>query len=81
MSNPFERARKIRKGELDNEMPPYEELTGWIQRVSVTQLPGLLSACVHACVVQDVFQEGRLLEWVKAAEVNAKDPNSILRKG
>lgn len=80
MSDPFERAKLIRAGKLDGEMPDFEELTGWLQRVPMTWLPALLAACVHQCVIQGVFQEGRLIDLVKAAEERAKDPTSILRQ-
>jgi hypothetical protein len=82
MSNdPFERAKLIREGKLDDELPDYEELTGWLQRVPQTWLPGLLAACVHQCVVQDVFKAGGLSAFVKSAEAKAQDPASVLRKG
>lgn len=79
-SDPFKREREIREGKLDNEMPGFEELTGWLHRVPMTWLPALLASCVHQCVLQGVFQEGRLVEVVKGAEERAKDPTSILRK-
>ena len=62
------RAALIRDGKLDNEMPCFEELTGWLQRVPMTWLPALLSHTVHQCVLQGVFQDGKLVEHVKAAE-------------
>jgi hypothetical protein len=76
----FEKAKLIREGKLDDELPDYEELTGWLQRVPVTWLPSLLSACVHQCVVQGVFREGGLAQFVKSAEERSADPTSILRK-
>ncbi len=79
-ADPFERAKLIRAGKLDNAMPDFEELTGWLQRVPMTWLPALLAASVHQCVIQDVFQPGRLLELVKNAEARASDPTSILRQ-
>lgn len=79
MSDPFERARLIRKGELDNEMPDFEELTGWLQRVPQTWLPALLAACVQQCVIQNVFQEGGMNQLVSVTATAAKDPSSVLR--
>ena len=55
MTDQFERVSKIRKGELDSERPTYEELTGWIHRVPVTQLPGLLLHVVACCLSSPVF--------------------------
>jgi hypothetical protein len=78
-SDPFARAKMIRAGKLDNEIPNFEELTGWLERMPMTWLPAFLMACVHQCVVRDVFQGGGLVECVKGAEERAKDPTSILR--
>lgn len=80
MNDPFERAKKIRTGELDAEMPSYDELAGWLQRVPMTWLPGLLRQCVASCVHDDVFQPDALKLFVEVAEREAKDPASILRK-
>lgn len=80
MSDPFERARLIREGKLDNERPDYDEMTGWIQRFPATMLPGLLSQCVYACVAEDCFVEGGLAVFVARAEQNAKHQESVLRK-
>jgi hypothetical protein len=80
MPDPFENAKLIRQGKLDHEMPDYEELAGWLQRVPKTWLPSLLSACVHACEVQQVFKAGMIVGFVKSAAKAANDPTSILRK-
>lgn len=32
MIDPFEKGKQIRRGELDDEIPNYDELTGWQQR-------------------------------------------------
>lgn len=79
MRDPFEKARKIRKGELDAELPMFDELTGWFQRVPKTWLPGLLRAVVAACVNQKIFHDGKLVGYVERCEKIAKDPYSMLR--
>lgn len=81
MSNdPFEKAKAIRRGELDSEIPTFDELRGWIQRVPVTWLPALLAQVITCCVVDNVFQPGKLIAFAKRAEEKAADPNSIFRK-
>lgn len=78
--DPYAKSKAIRKGELDNELPSYEEISGWFQRVPITWLPALLSACVHQCAVKGVFQDGQLIEFAKAIEAKAKGPAAgILR--
>ena len=73
MSDPFERAKQIRRGELDDEMPDYSELTGWLQRVPVTWLPGLLADAVQLCAIRKVFQDGKLIPFCERAETKAGD--------
>lgn len=78
--DPFQREKDIRAGKLDDEMPGYEELTGWLQRIPKTWLPGLLANVTHQCVVQNIFQDGKLLPFVERAELQAKHfPESVLR--
>lgn len=82
MSDPFERAKAIRRGELDDEMPDYEELTGWMQRVPMTWLPGILAQVVTCCVAHRVFKDGGLMRFVDKARVVAADINAAsLRDG
>lgn len=78
--DPFELAKAIRRGEKDDELPDYEVLTGWLQRVPVTWLPALLAYVVTQCVVRNVFQTGKMLPYCERAELLANDPTSILRK-
>lgn len=73
MSDPFERAKAIRRGELDDEMPDYDELTGWVQRVPMTWLPGILAQVVTCCAVRKVFTSGGLSRFVERAERDAVD--------
>lgn len=78
--DPFELAKAIRRGEKDDELPDYEVLTGWLQRVPVTWLPAVLGYVVTQCVVRNVFLPGKLLAYCERAELLANDPTSILRK-
>lgn len=77
--DPFERAKKIRAGELDAEMPSFEELTGWLERVPQTWLPAILSACATQCAVQKVFQPGAMVKKVGVAEARAQQTDWMLR--
>ena len=78
MSDPIERARQIRAGEIDAELPDYEELSGWLQRVPMTWLPGLLIDTVKQCVVRSVFKDGGL-ERIVAAAIKQAGPGCELR--
>lgn len=78
--DPFALAKAIRKGEADDQLPDYEVLTGWLQRVPVTWLPALLGYVVTHCVVRNVFQPGKMVPYCERAELLANDPTSILRK-
>lgn len=73
MPDPFERARRIRAGELDGEMPSFEELTGWLGRVPITWLPGLLAKTVEMCVLCEAFRPDKLLPFVQRAFDSAGD--------
>jgi hypothetical protein len=77
--DPFERAKQIRAGELDDAMPAYEELTGWLQRVPATWLPGLLIDTVKQCVARKVFKDGGL-ERIVDASIKSAGPGCELRK-
>lgn len=65
--DPFEKAKQIRAGELDDAMPSYDELTGWLQRVPMTWLPGLLIRVVEMCVARKVFKPGGIENTVAKA--------------
>lgn len=58
---PFQRERDIRAGKLDKEVPGYEEITGWIGRVPMTWLPGLLISVVKQCMARKVFRDNASL--------------------
>lgn len=62
--NPFERARQIRRGDLDDEMPMFEELTGWVQRMPMSMLPAMLTQVIASCLHKGVFKEGKLVSFV-----------------
>lgn len=81
MSDPFERAKAIRRGELDDEMPDYDELTGWVQRVPMTWLPGILAQVVTCSVVHGVFNDGGLARFVEKAMISAADINAASLRG
>lgn len=69
MSDPFEEAKAIRRGEFRRKLPSYDEITGWIQRAPLTWLPGLLRQIVICCVVRKPFQDGMMVEFVKRVEL------------
>lgn len=73
MSDHVEKAKAIRRGEIDDELPDYEVITGWIQRVSITWLPGILAQVVTCCAVRKVFTSGGLSRFVERAERDAVD--------
>lgn len=77
----FERARAIRRGELDHEMPAYDELTGWIQRLPKTMLPGVLRQAIQCCILGPVFKDDdHLRRFVDRAIEIANDELAILRE-
>lgn len=79
--DPFERASKIRKGELDHEMPMFDELTGWIQRVPKTWLPALLRQVVSSTLHHKVFQDGKLVPYVQRLQNIWNEPHhGVLRE-
>lgn len=78
MSDPFDKANQIRSGELDDQLPDYEEMTGWFQRAPMTWLPGLLIAVVQQCILRNVFKEGGL-ERIVAASIKSAGPGCELR--
>lgn len=81
MSDPFEKARKIRKGELDDHIPDFEEITGWIQRVPMSWLPEILRRVVVASIDKKVFVEPNgLRDFVEIAKRKHNSPgHGILR--
>ena len=80
MTNQFEKAVAIRRGERDDEMPSYEELKQWIGRVPDTWLPGLLLHTTCVATSASVFADGELVKAVERREQWVKEGNrSILR--
>lgn len=77
----FEKEKQIRKGELDAELPGYEVLTGWLERVPLTWLPGLFLRLTAICVARGVFQEGGIEKVLERGKLIGSDPNqSSLRE-
>lgn len=74
MNDPFERTKKIRSGELDKEMPPFEELVQWLSRIPKTWLPSLLIRLTDRCERERVFVEGGLKRVVDKAVKDSKLP-------
>lgn len=79
-NDPFALAKAIRKGEKDDELPDYEVLTGWLQRVPLSWLPALLAVIVTQCAVRKVFQSGKMIPYCERAEKLADDPARFLRE-
>jgi len=77
---PFARAAAIRRGEKDGELPDYDVLTGWLQRVPITWLPDLFFRICFLCIARGVFREGGMDRMIERAKQEAADPNgSALR--
>ena len=53
--DPFERSKLIRAGELDEQMPDYDELTGWLQRMPKTWLAGFTLQAIESATIKKVF--------------------------
>jgi hypothetical protein len=79
--DPFQRAKDIRAGKLDHEMPNYNELCQWIQRVPKTWLGGLLRQTAVCCVHPPFFaSDEALIEFVRRAIDDSRNPASVLRE-
>lgn len=79
--NKFEEAAAIRRGERDDDMPDYEVLTGWIQRLPMTWLPGLLVRVAAMCVHRGVYREGGIEAAIERAKALGSDPTSEVLRG
>ena len=77
----FEEAAAIRRGERDDDMPDYEVLTGWIQRLPMTWLPGLLVRVAAMCVHRGVYREGGIEAAIERAKALGSDPTSEVLRG
>jgi hypothetical protein len=75
----FAKAKAIRLGQRDDQIPSTEEMTGWFQRVSVEKLRHIFRKVLAACVRRKVFDGDELLEFVKFVEKKYSDPNWMLR--
>lgn len=77
---PFAEAAAIRRGENDGDLPDYDVLTGWLQRVPITWLPDLFFRICLFCIARGVFQDGGMDRMIDRAKHEAEDPNgSALR--
>ena len=76
----FAKAKAIRRGNLDEQLPSLEEMSGWFQRVPVTVLASVLRKLLAVCVRRKVFEADELLEFVRHIEAKYSDPNWMLRK-
>lgn len=79
MTDPFERAAKIARGELDDEMPTVDELKQWMRRLPATSKPSLLRQAV-AINAHTFASKGEFLTAVERWFVLANNPNSMLRE-
>jgi len=71
---PFIEAAAIRRGDRDDELPDYDVLTGWLQRVPMTWLPDLFYRICLFCIVRGVFQPGGIELVMERAKKAAEDP-------
>lgn len=73
VSDPFAEAREIRRGR--GELPDYEVIAGWLQRVPQTWLPALVGHIVELAVIQSVFRDTEALSaFVAGAARRAGNP-------
>lgn len=80
MSDWFDKANNIRKGLMDDEIPPFQEMKMWFTRVPDTHLPALLKQVVTCCVAQNIFKSDEaMMENIKRWSDNVKNPMSVLR--
>lgn len=80
-ADPFERAKAIRRGELDHEMPMHDELTGWIARMPLTWQGSVLRALVTRMVAEPFFKDDETLhKMIDRYLAVARDPMSMLRQ-
>lgn len=68
MDDAFSKAKSIRSGE--GELPAFEELTGWIQRVPDTWLPSLLLRVATLCFARGVFAGDGINAYIEVARQN-----------
>ncbi len=81
MAEQNDKAKQIRRGELDDDLPDCEVITGWIQRVPMTWLPGLFHAIAMQCGIRNVFRPGGMQSRLTYVEkIVAEGPNAVLRE-
>lgn len=79
MTDPFERAARIARGELDDDMPTCDELNQWMRRVPVTWRPSLLRQAV-SINVKTFKSKNDFMMYVERLFDVASDPYSMLRR-
>ena len=65
------KAQKEREQIRDDEMPEYEIITGWLQRVPMTWLPDLFFRICVLCIMRGVFQAGGMERVIERAKSHA----------
>ena len=79
MNDPFDRAARIARGELDEEMPTVDELKQWMRRVPITWRPSLLRQAVS--INTETFNsKDDFMRHVERLFDVAADPYSMLRR-
>lgn len=82
MSDPFAKAKAIRRGELDHEMPDHDELSGWIMRMPMTWQGSMLRSLLTRMAHEPFFKDDAALHnYIDRCLVAARNPMSCLRKG
>lgn len=71
---PFIEAAAIRRGDRDDELPDYDVLTGWLQRVPSTWLPDLFYRICLFCILRGVFSPNGMESVIDRAKKAAEDP-------
>ncbi len=80
-TDPFQRAKDIRAGKLDDEMPMYDEFAQWIHRLPVTWLGGILRHVLHAAFLGGFFAtKESCLKFCESCLNDATNPMSVLRE-
>ncbi len=77
--DPFEREKLIQAGELDDQMPGYEEMCRWLERMPTTWLPGLTARCAQLAVLRPAFKDksAAVRFCTRAIEVAGMPPTRV----
>jgi len=78
--DPFERAKRIRQGELDDEMPTLDELKGWIRRCPDSWHRSILEQVITCMAASGLYKDGGISKYVATIERVACEPSSFLRR-